>query len=252
LGIVSTRVLGGPEIRDIVRFMGENPPTGTPQFGTAEFAGDAAGAACKACGRPIGGDHYRINGFATCAGCAQQIKQQIPEDSHSAFVRGVLFGIGAAILGLILYVGFALATGLMIGYVSLAVGYLVGKAIAKGSGGVGGRRYQIAAVLLTYSAVSLSAVPIAITQQIKHRSEQQARVADSAAAPAPSMNPVGLIGTLALIGLASPFLELSDPVHGIIGLVILFVGIRIAWKITAARQVSIEGPIRDHAPAPPG
>jgi hypothetical protein len=29
-------------------------------------------------------------------------------------------------------------------------------------GGVGGRRYQIAAALLTYSAVSMSAVPLAI------------------------------------------------------------------------------------------
>ncbi len=237
----------------MVRLMGENPSTGTPQFGTAEYAGKAADAACKACGRPISGDHYRINGFATCAKCAQQIKQQNPLDSHAAFVRGVLFGVGAAILGLIIYVAFALATGLVIGYVSLAVGYLVGKAIAKGSGGVGGRRYQIAAVLLTYSAVSLAAVPIAITQQMKHRStQQQTQAGDSAAAVAPKMNPVRLIGTLAVIGLASPFLELSDPMHGIIGLIILFVGIRIAWKITAARPLSIVGPIRENAPASPG
>jgi uncharacterized protein (DUF983 family) len=233
--------------------MGENPSTGTPQFGTAEYSAESPEPACKACGRPISGDQFRVNGFATCAACAERFKQQIPADSHAAFVRGVLFGVGAAILGLILYVAFALATGLMIGYVSLAVGYLVGKAIVKGSGGVGGRRYQIAAVLLTYCAVSLAAVPIAITQQMKHRTAQlQAQAADSAAPAAPTMNPVRLIGTLAVIGLASPFLELGDPVHGIIGLIILFVGIRIAWKLTAARQVSIVGPIRENAPALPG
>jgi hypothetical protein len=51
------------------------------------------------------------------------------------------------------------------------------------------------------------------------------------------------LGMLLLVGLASPFLELADPVHGAIGLVILFVGLNIAWRMTAgARKVSIEGP----------
>ena len=36
------------------------------------------------------------------------------------------------------------------------------KAIMKGTNGIGGRRYQIAAVALTYAAVSLSAIPIGI------------------------------------------------------------------------------------------
>ena len=39
--------------------------------------------------------------------------------------------------------------------------------------------------------------------------------------------------TLVGIGLASPFLELQDPMHGIIGLAILFFGLQIAWRITA-------------------
>jgi hypothetical protein len=47
---------------------------------------------------------------------------------------------------------------------------------------------------------------------------------------------------LALAGLASPFLELADPLHGVIGLVILFVGIRIAWRITQGTQHEILGP----------
>jgi hypothetical protein len=38
------------------------------------------------------------------------------------------------------------------------------------------------------------------------------------------------------IGLASPFLEMQDPFHGIIGLVILMIGIRIAWQITAGSR----------------
>ena len=60
------------------------------------------------------------------------------------------------------------------------------------------------------------------------------------------------VGMLTLLGLASPFLELADPAHGIIGLIILFVGIRIAWKITAASQANLSGPISERVPAAPG
>ncbi|MBI3645674.1 MAG: hypothetical protein HY233_06905 [Acidobacteriales bacterium] len=50
---------------------------------------------------------------------------------------------------------------------------------------------------------------------------------------------------MALLGLASPFLELQDPVHGFIGLIILLVGIRIAWQITAAKMPEITGPFQN-------
>jgi hypothetical protein len=54
---------------------------------------------------------------------------------------------------------------------------------------------------------------------------------------------------LVLIGLASPFLELQDPVHGMIGLVILFVGIRIAWQIARGTSIQILGPFKISTPA---
>jgi hypothetical protein len=226
---------------------------GVPQFATAEYSGNTGETPCKACGQAIKGAYYQVNGVPACANCAQQIKEQILKDSHTAFGRGVLFGVGGAILGLGIYVGFALATGLMIGYISLAVGYIVGKAIVMGSGGVGGRRYQVAAVLLTYIAVSLAAIPIAVSQQMKHRSAQQhAQISDSPAVSSPTMSFGRAAGTLTLIGLASPFLALSNPAQGIIGLIILFVGIQIAWKITTARPITILGPIGETVPAAPG
>jgi|ERR1700722_4044509 len=229
---------------------------GVPQFATAEYSGNTGNTVetpCKACGQAIKGAHYQVNGAPTCANCAQRIKEQILKDSHTAFSRGVFLGIGGAILGLGLYVGFALATGLIIGYISLAVGYIVGKAIVMGSGGVGGRRYQVAAVLLTYMAVSLAAVPIALSQHMKQKSVQQhAQSSDASTVNSPKMSPARALGVLTLIGLASPFLALSNPVQGIIGLIILFVGIRIAWKITAARPVNILGPLGEAVPATPG
>jgi len=232
----------------------------TPQFTTAEYSG--AGNNCTLCRLPITARYYYVNDKTVCESCKLQVEQRFPKDSHSAYVRGILFGVGAAIVGMIGYAAFTIVTGLYIGYVSLAVGWLVSKAIMTGSKGIGGRRYQIAAVLLTYAAVSIAAIPIAISYQIKHKSESAARQqvrhqpqtdattqagADAQNNQRPTAKPKPGFGAavvqLLLLGLASPFLELQDPFHGIIGLVILAVGLRIAWRMTASRvQINIQGP----------
>jgi hypothetical protein len=198
-----------------------------------------------------------------CEGCVQELERRQPADSHAGYVRGMVFGIGAAIAGMAGYAGFTILTGLYIGYVSLAVGWLVGKAIMLGSKGIGGKRYQIAAVILTYAAVSLAAVPIALFyhQKAKSQSESvQTQQQQSTANPetnqpdhteAKSNLSFGAaILQLLILGLASPFLELQDPLHGIIGLIILMVGIRIAWQITAGtRRAKIEGPYENSSAA---
>jgi hypothetical protein len=190
-------------------------------------------------------DSRGVPQFATA-----EYARQGPVDSHTAFVRALCFGVGGAILGLALYVGFALATGWIVGFVSLAVGYIVGKAIVFGSGGVGGRRYQVAAVLLTYIAVSMAAVPITLSQQMKQKSaQQQAQASDATTAGRPKMSAFRALGVLTVIGLASPFLDLANPAHGVIGLIILFVGIRIAWRLTAGHAVRISAPLNDTPPA---
>jgi hypothetical protein len=193
----------------------QNP---TPQFGTAEYVGSPGG--------------------------------ELARDTHAAYVRAILFGVGAAILGTILYATFAIVTGIVIGYAALAVGWLVGKAMIKGSNGVGGRRYQIVAVLLTYAAVSTAAIPVWIhfSGETKHGQAKQTAQSDQAsesgsdsdiqreertARPRPSF--ASAVGTLLLLGLASPFLEFSsNPLGALIGLVILFVGMQFAWKMTGA------------------
>ncbi len=205
--------------------VGESP---TPQFGTAEYAPADSKMSCAACRQPISGPYFQIKSSPVCGSCAEKVRAQAIPDSHAAFVRALAGGIVGALVGLGLYVAFALATGLIIGYVSLAVGFIVGKAMHMGSGGVGGRRYQLTAVLLTYLAVSMSAVPIAIAQT--HASIDWAKA----------------VGPLAWVGIASPLLDLRDPVQGLIGLVILFVGIRFAWRFTADRTVKVSGP---YAPA---
>jgi hypothetical protein len=247
--------------------MAPDPSSGTPQFATAEYSARSAAIACGSCGQAIGGTWYRVNGVPACPDCTRRMQEAVPQDSHQAFARGLLFGIGAAVLGCIIYVVVALTTGLVIGFVSLAVGYLVGKAIGLGSRGVGGRRYQVAAVALTYMAVSLAAVPIAMSVHHRQQVAQQhapagvpgaTAAATPAAQPsatpahAPKMGFAQAIGVLTLLGLASPFLELRDPMHGAIGLIILMVGIRFAWRLTAAKPLDISGPIATPAPAASG
>lgn len=234
----------------------------TPQFKTAEFAGQSSDDLCESCGQSITDSYYRVNGALSCPSCAEKAKFQAPAES-GGFLRGLVFGAGAALVGLVLYAAFAIITGWVIGYVSLAVGFIVGKAVMMGSGGVGGRRFQITAAALTYAAVSVAAVPIAISHMAKgdFKPAEQVETApaaapsekDSTAADSPatagedaSKEPEASIGVavgfLILLGLASPFLELASPASGLIGLVILFVGIHIAWRITAATPLDILGP----------
>ncbi len=248
----------------------------TPQFGTAEYAGKPDTEHCSICQQKLGKSFYRIDNALACAICAEQAKLSSPRDNHAAFVRGLLFAVGGAIVGLVLYAAVGIITGLEIGYVSLAVGYLVGKAMTTGSRGIGGRHYQIAAVLLTYAAVSIAAVPIGLAQYMKDKkahpqakvsTTQQAPATDQAASQqsgsessaqdaeqseAQATKPANLgaaIGKLALIGLTSPFYALKEGTSGLIGLVILFVGIQIAWRTTAGKPVEISGPFDNLAPA---
>jgi hypothetical protein len=258
----------------------------SPQFSTAEYA-PKSGDICRSCNQAIGGQYYRLNGAMTCPACADSVRRGAPRDTPGAFSKAVIAGAAAAVVGLMLYAAVGIITGWIIGYVSLAVGYIVGHAMMKASGGIGGRRYQMAALIFTYAAVSMAAIPVYIAQAMKHEkqvaahtsrpaasaqapagntarpattsdpststppvAEGQAQSSSAPAAqsspnPAPRQRPsrLMLVGQLLFFGLASPFLELADPVHGVIGLVILLVGLRMAWSITAdTRKVVLDGP----------
>jgi len=262
--------------------MSDLTPSTPPQFGTAEY--DTAGPDhCKFCNQPVGTQYYRVAEAMVCGSCALRLKSEMPLETGGVYARGLIFGIGAAIVGMALYAAVTIATGWEIGLVSLAVGWLVGQGMMKGTGGFGGRKYQLTAVALTYFAVSVAAVPIGLSQMWKNRGGEPAQgetkksdansaaaKADDAApkadkpqaAPADPDNdpeeaqgeksaagtgekPMGMgmaLLTLLLVGLASPFLGLADPVRGIIGLVIIFVGLQIAWQKTAATALVVEGP----------
>jgi hypothetical protein len=194
-----------------------------------------------------------------CGTCAGQAKAGQPTDSHVAYARAALFGVGGAIAGLILYSTVEIVTNMTIGYLALAVGWLVAKAMMTGSKGIGGTRYQITAVLLTYLAISMSAIPLGVSYLISHRNDKAAQTQSSesqqnadATSPdtaSPSQDASGPrsssghpILMLLFYGIASPFMELASPGSGIIGLVILFVGLSIAFRLTKAKPLAVDGP----------
>jgi len=253
----------------------------TPQFGTAEYADKPGSNRCRVCQQSMGGTYYRVNTAMVCPGCAEKMRSVMPMHEHAAYVHALAYGIGAAVVGLIGYALIAiLLQGWVISYMSIGVGWIVGTAMMKGSNGVGGRRYQIAAALLTYAAVSMAAIPIWIhfapgesqqkqTQQQELEQEQRQFEEEERkfgkeggqqqpdAQPAPRVEKAQIslgkwLGRVALLGLASPFIQLKDsPGWGAMGLLILFFGIRIAWKITAGRSFEIDGPFADSPPASP-
>jgi hypothetical protein len=147
----------------------------------------------------------------------------------TAFAKAIVFGLGAAIVSSLLYAAFTIVTHIEIGYVALGVGYLVGKAMMTGSANRGGRNYQIAACILTYFAVSMAAVP-EILWSIHKDGKDISRISAH-----------GML-VLARYGVASPFLSLTEGFGGIIGLFILFIAIRAAWRLTSANANTAHHP----------
>jgi hypothetical protein len=225
-----------------------------PQFSTAEYASTSSAERCRICSKSIAGKYYRVNGQMACEVCARQASEGQPTDSHAAFARALLLGSVGAVLGLILYSTVAILTGWTIGYLALAVGWLVGKGIQKGSNGLGGMRYQIAAVALTYAAISFSAIPVGISYALHHRPTTVNKTASEnpfpednqqqpTAAPKREIHVGPLIGQLLFMGLASPFLAFTGNFgSAALGLFILFIGLRIAWTMNQARALNVDGP----------
>jgi hypothetical protein len=244
------------------------PMSTTPQFRTAEYAGKPEGNRCKVCQQPLAGTYYRVNASTVCPSCVGKLRNEMGMDPHAAYVRALTYGIGAAVIGLVGYALVAiLLQGWVISYMSIGVGWIVGTAMMKGSNGVGGRRYQIAAALLTYAAVSMAAIPIwmhfaperhrqthdqKFDQEERKFGNQSGEQPDDTPAPEaekPRTSFGTWLGRVALLGLASPFIQLSGNLFwGAMGLLILFFGIRIAWKITTGRRFEIYGPFADSPP----
>lgn len=136
-------------------------PSDAPlQFERAEFSEPSAAPQCKACQRSITDAYFEVNGHLLCPSCRDAVAASLTGGSKMGrFFRASLFGVGAAAAGALLYFAVSSATGYNIGLIAVAVGWMVGSAVRKGSDGRGGRFYQLLAVLLTYLSISASLAP---------------------------------------------------------------------------------------------
>jgi hypothetical protein len=203
-----------------------NAPFLRKRFVPQEYAPGPQAPRCSLCTTSIYLEYYRVNGKLACSKCGVAARSGGALANATAYSQGLISGLGAAGLGMVLYAAFTIVTHFYLGYVAVAVGWMIGKGIMKGSKGFGGPKYQITAAVLTYAAISLAAIPIRV----------------EAFSAARDMNWGAELVPLAIWGLFSPILYLQYPIFGFVGFVLLIFGIRIAWRMTAARRMFVDGP----------
>jgi hypothetical protein len=235
--------------------------TAIPRGVAPDAPAERQGVTCVACQQTLLDEYFDVNGEQVCASCRDAIAQRGESPRGSIpLARAGLFGIGAAIAGAVLYYAVIAITDFEIGLVAIAIGYMVGYAIRMGTGGRGGRKFQVMALVLTYWSVGLAYVPLALkgaTEQTEQSVQSeggapaaQAETSASAQSAEPSAANEEFSITVALaylfgFSLALPVLVVVGSLPGglISGAIIGF-GMQQAWRMTGAPQLTITGPFR--------
>jgi hypothetical protein len=165
--------------------------------------------------------------------------------------------------GTAIYFAVLALSGYEIGWIAVVVGWLVGKAVHKGSRGLGGRKLQWIAVVLTYFSIVGSYVPLIVKSAIENppgkrqtagTTRQSGQTASASAVPSSKDQPAVvtnepspmsisglLLGSTILFAyaLVLPFLQ---GLSSILGIFIIAIGLFEAWKWNRRAPVIIEGP----------
>jgi hypothetical protein len=210
------------------------------QFDRAEFLSPAPSAtACAQCKQPIIQSYYDVSGHMLCSRCHESLTQGGGSSRGRRVLRSFGAGLGAAILGAIVWWGVRTLVHLEVGIISIGIGIGVAKAIRWGTFGRGGRAYQVLAVLLTYVAVALNYTP----------DVYQDLVSGQDAIKTASITGHLLVLLLAFVlAFAVPFLA---GIGNIIGIVIIAFGLFQAWKLTKRTELVVTGPFSVAPAAPP-
>jgi len=147
--------------------MASLPSPPRTQSANAVPSGTSKKDICTRCGQPVAQYYFRVNGAMHCMPCAKVMKGAGPEDAASSYKRAVRFGGITALVALTICYVLGMAIGWLPGYLAFLAGYAIAKMMMVGSKKVGGRKYQLTAVFLTYVAISLSAVPIMLVEQAR-------------------------------------------------------------------------------------
>jgi hypothetical protein len=199
-----------------------------PIFPTANYA-KRPSMRCNLCSNSIFSEYYKVNGQKTCATCADQARMGISTESRGSLVGALICGVAGAAIAMVLYALVMMSSGVTIGYLSLFVGWIVGKSVMTGARNVGSARVQYLAALLTYAAITLDELPRLAWSLYTH--------------PSTLASLSTVLPPIILAGLASPVTRFqTDPVNGGIHLVILLIGLGIAWRLTKVKPHYVAGP----------
>src|SRR5262245_7998984 len=114
-----------------------------------EHAESTAPTRCSACQQGLVGSYFTAGSQVLCERCKTQLQLALQSrPGWTGVARAVLWGSLAGVAGAAVWWGVRAGTGYEIGLIAIAVGYVVGCGVRRGSGGLGGRGYQVWAVLL--------------------------------------------------------------------------------------------------------
>ena len=207
------------------------------QFDKAETS-QPAGPECQSCRTPLSGHYFQAGNMLVCEKCAAGIRAHLAGAglTPGRFSHAMLLGAGASVLG-------AIAYGLWIGFtksefalVTIAIGWFVGKSVRKGSGGLGGMSFGIAAVLLTYVSISMSFLVAGIVELMQH-----APAGTGLAPDVPAEGP-GLASALISLFVMSLQFPITAAKESILSALITGFGLWQAWVMNRPVNLEITGP----------
>jgi len=226
------------------------------------FRPAAGGVVCAGCQASIPTEYFDLGGHVVCQLCRQRFEMaaETPRGALPLLAAGAC-GLAAGIAGAIIYYSVIAIAHLEIGIVAILIGYMVGYAVRRGAGGRGGLRFQLLAVALTYLSVAFAYTPLVVSAVREHRAGQAVTAASGTRsgaaagqrvpqAPRP-MGGVQLIAVLVAFVVTLPVaIVLGNLPSSLITVVIITIGMRQAWRMTAAPILEFRGPYRVGAQAP--
>jgi hypothetical protein len=243
------------------------------QFKTAEPTSSEAATSgntqtCVMCHQPIADQYYALEGALVCPECRERVAAPPGGNKATRLLKAFFFGLGAGLVGALIWFLIRRFMHLEIGLVAIVVGFMVGKAVRVGSGNVGGLAYQIMAVLLTYGCITANYMPDVFEAALNAARVKWA-AEDKAAAEAPAVAQPGeadpsvpqavvakpaaekpsfgsalvalatILAVVFWVSLQIPFMGGSE---SIIGLLIIGFALWEAWKFNARKEIPLTGP----------
>ena len=218
-----------------------------------------AGVVCGACQTSIPTEYFDLGGHVVCERCRQrfELAAETPRGILPLVIAGAC-GLGAGIVGAIIYYSVIAIAHLEIGIVAILIGYMVGYAVRRGAGGRGGLRFQVLAVALTYLSVAFAYTPLVVTAVRDQHAREIAAQANATSNPGADRTasqrtgeappPTGALWAILMLGAFVATLPvaviLGNLPSSLITLVIITIGMRQAFRMTAAPILEFRGPYR--------